>query len=1114
MIAIATNPPRIGLIAVALGLLPVPAGAQEAAAVDRSPEAIAFFEARVRPVLAENCLSCHGASKQNSGLRLDSRGAILDGGFIEGPGVYLDDPDASPLLLAVRHEIDLKMPPDGKLDDREIADLTRWVGMGMPWPDDATIPTPEDAADAGEAHWAFQPVGDPEPPAVSDPSWVESPIDAFILDRLDEEGIAPSPPADRRTLLRRASFDLIGLPPTPGEIDAFLDDPRPDDEAFAEVVDRLLASPHYGERWGRHWLDVARYADTKGYVFTEERRYPYAYTYRDYVVRAFNEDKPFDRFVVEQLAADALDLPEGDPALAAMGFLTVGQRFLNSKHDIIDDRIDVVGRGLMGLTISCARCHDHKYDPIPTADYYSFYGVFDSSTEPESLPLIAEAGEAGGPDREDFQKQLAERQAVVADFERSKWEAFNADFQDRLPRYLDAALALDFGEGLNLEGRGRDQKVDTEARARELSTRRLTAFLAKWSGLLERTRGGHDPIFSPWHALAELPAERFAEEAPGVLDALEADQGRPINPVITRALREPGPPATFAEVVARYGGALAESGDAEDPGRDRIAALFDRDGGPLAIARDEVTRYLERDERDEHRGLERKIDELQVRHPGAPPRAMVMVDSERPSEPVIFLRGNAGNRGPEVPRRFLRLIEGDDRQPFSEGSGRLELARKIADPENPLTARVMVNRIWMHHFGRPIVGTPSDFGTRSDPPTHPELLDFLARRFVEGGWSVKAMHRLIVNSNAYRQSSVDRPEAARVDPENLLLWRQNRRRLELEPMRDAMLAAAGRLDPSFGGRPTPSPSDPGGTRRTLYSMIDRTFLDGVYRTFDFGSTEVSNPSRPTTIVPQQALFLMNSPFVAEQARHLARRSAEEPGSTDPEARIQWLYRHLLGRPPEPGEVEVGVRFLSTQADRTEAPVSPWTYGFGAFDEGSARVVAFRPLAHWTGEAYQFGPEYPHPEGHYLRLQEAGGHAGSSREQAAIRRWVAQSDAVVRIEGRLAHRSAEGDGVRARVVAGDGGLLGEWTAHDGRERTIVDRYEVKAGEAIDFVVDCIGGAGFDSFEWAPEVQAEAPDGSVARFDARADFGGPPSPPPSPEEQYAQALLMTNEFLYVD
>jgi hypothetical protein len=997
------------------------------------------------------------------------------------------------------------MPPEDRLPDDVIADLGRWVAMGMPWPDDATIPTPEDAANLAEGHWAFQPVGNPEAPEVSDPSQVSSPIDAFILARLDEEGISPSPPADRRTLLRRVTFDLIGLPPTPDEVDAFLDDPRPDDLAFAEVAHRLLASPHYGERWGRHWLDVARYADTKGYVFTEERRYPYAYTYRDYVVRSFNEDKPFDRFILEQLAADALDLPEGDPSLAAMGFLTVGQRFLNSKNDIIDDRIDVVSRGLMGLTVSCARCHDHKYDPIPTADYYALYGVFDSSTEPESLPLIDELAVAEGPDREDFLRQLREREAKVEEFVRSKRDEMNADLRDRFPRYLDGALAIDFDV--------RGGSLDAEARERELSTRRLGAFTERWKALLEGSKDDDDPIFSPWHALAALPAEQFAERAAETVAGLVADEQAPLNPMIARSLTEPSPPATFPEAVARYGEAFSAAvGAAEgEAGRGALVALLE---GPLAVPPEHTTRLFERDERNTERELTRKVDELQVSHPGAPPRAMVMVDNETPSEPVIFLRGNPGNRGPQVPRQFLRLIEGEGRQPFALGSGRLELARKIADPENPLTSRVMVNRIWMHHFGRPIVGTPSDFGTRSDPPSHPELLDDLARRFVASGWSIKAMHRLILNSNTYRQSSLDRPEAAAVDPENLLLWRQNRRRLELEPMRDAMLRVAGRLDPSFGGRPRPSPSDPAGTRRTLYSMIDRTFLDGVFRTFDFGSTEVSNPSRPSTIVPQQALFLMNSPFVAEQARHVALRSAGASGSNDPEARIRWLYRTLLGRPPEPIEVEVGLRFLSSQSARAEAPESPWRLGFGGFDERSGEVVGYQDLPHWTGDAWQFGPEYPHPEGQYLRLQAEGGHVGHGPDRAVIRRWVAPRDATVRIEGKIAHDSAEGDGVRARVVAGKGGLLGEWTALDGRARTDVGPYVVEAGETIDFVVDCIGTPNHDSFRWAPTVQVEAPDGQVARWDARADFAGPLPPAPTAEEQYAQALLMTNEFLYVD
>ncbi|WP_152050455.1 PSD1 and planctomycete cytochrome C domain-containing protein [Tautonia marina] len=1108
----------VWLSAVLAVVSPQVSCAQEDRTTDWPPEALSFFEERIRPVLAEQCLSCHGARKQTSGLRLDSRSAILEGGLIEGPAVYLDDPAVSPLLDVLRHDSELKMPPDQKLADEVIGAFERWVQMGMPWPDDATIPTPEVVADASTTHWAFQARTDPAPPEVSDPSWIATPVDAFLRKRLDDEGITPSPSADRRTLLRRVTFDLIGLPPTPDEVEAFLQDPRSDDEAFADVVDRLLANPHYGERWGRHWLDVARYADTKGYVFTEERRYPYAYTYRDYVVRSFNEDKPFDRFILEQLAADQLDLPPGDPALAAMGYLTVGQRFLNNTHDMIDDRIDVISRGLMGLTVSCARCHDHKYDPIPTADYYSLYGVLNSSTEPDTLPLITELVDSKGPERDDFLRQLREREAAIETFLRSKRDEINSDFQRRSRSYLEATHVIQSTGELGSAGRRRDDNaIDREARARELPPRRLGAFLDKWTTMVEQSDPSTDPILAPWHALATLPPESFADNAAQMLESLSSNTALEVNPIIKAALVQPAPPATFAEVIERYAQAFSDrsEGETDQPGRSALDALFLPESGALAVASiDEAQRLLERDERNEQRNLERKAEELQVNHPGAPPRAMVMVDTEKPREPVIFVRGNPGNRGPEVPRQFLQLLEGDDRRPFSQGSGRLELAQKIADPSNPLTARVMVNRIWMHHFGQPIVGTPSDFGTRSDVPTHPELLDFLASQFVKRGWSIKEMHRLILNSRSYRQVSLDRPEATAIDPENRLLWRQNRKRLELEPMRDAMLAVSGRLDARFGGRPSPSPSVPDGTRRTLYSMIDRTFLDGVYRTFDFASTEVSNPNRPQTIVPQQALFLMNSPFMAKQARALADRCRDEAASDESTDRIRRMYQLLYGRLPEPSELELGERFLNNPGTMAEPLQSQWSYGFGRFDEDSQRVIQYQDLPHWTGNAWQFGAEFPHPEGGYLNLKAEGGHVGNGPDQAAIRRWTAPETGIVRIEGRLVHRNSNGDGVRGRIVSESSGLLGEWVAHDGRSRTVVPSFEVHAGEVVDFVVDCLETTNHDSFEWSPVVTLETSDGSQATWDSRSDFHGPAIAPPTPEEQYAQALLMTNEFLYID
>jgi cytochrome c553 len=709
-----------------------------------TPQAAEFFETKVRPVLATYCTSCHGPSHQRGGLRLDSRAAFTKGGD-DGPVMVPGDPAHSALIQAVRREGDVKMPPKEKLPDDAIAALTAWVRMGAPWPEEAaTAPVTHDDASVAAArttHWAFRPVRAPALPAVKDPAWAQNPIDRFVLSRLEEKGLAPAPPADRRTLIRRVSFDLTGLPPTPEEVDAFVNDPSAD--AYEKLVDRLLASPHYGERWGRYWLDVARYADTKGYFFESERRYPFAYTYRDYVIRSFNEDLPYDRFITEQLAADKVELGADKRPLAAMGFLTLGRRFLGNVHDIIDDRIDVVSRGLLGLTVACARCHDHKFDPIPQKDYYSLYGVFASSVEPNVLPAI------GDP--------------------------------DPTPEYLAFQKAL----------------------------------------------------------------------AP-----LQAD-------------------------VTRY----------EDEHRDELRAG-------------------NRKFRDGLRALQKKVDELRVTHPGSPPQAMVLADAPTPTTPHVLLRGNPNNVGEAVPRQFLLVLAGPNRQPFKEGSGRLELARAIASRDNPLTARVLVNRVWLHHFGQGLVRTPSNFGLRGEPPTHPELLDYLAGTFMDQGWSIKKLHRLILLSRTYRQAADGDPRGEGMDPENRLLGRMNRRRLDFEALRDSLLTAAGRLDPRVGGRSVDLVQAPYTTRRSVYGFIDRQNLPGLFRAFDFASPDSSSPQRYETTVPQQALFLMNSPFVVEQARRLAAR-ADVVAHEDGPGRIEYLYRLLFGRAADPEEVTLGLQFLET-----------------------------------------------------------------------------------------------------------------------------------------------------------------------------------------------------------
>jgi mono/diheme cytochrome c family protein len=704
------------------------------------PQALEFFEKNVRPVLVENCHSCHGSAKQKGGLRLDSRASLLQGGD-SGPVLNRTDPEKSLLLQAVRQEGDLKMPPKGKLDARAIQALTAWVKMGSPWPAEVAqgkTPTRNGVAVSSQ-HWAFQPVRKPAIPTVKNKAWVRTPIDAFVLARLEEKGLTPAPPADRRTLIRRVTFDLIGLPPTPEEVAAFEADRSPG--AYERLIDRLLASPHYGERWGRHWLDVARYADTKGYVFTEERRFPYAYTYRDYVIHAFNTDLPYDRFVLEQLAADQLPLGEDHRPLAAMGFLTLGRRFLNNPHDIIDDRMDVTVRGLQGLTVGCARCHDHKYDPIPQTDYYSLYGVFASSVEPRDLPLL------GQP----------EPTEAYASYER-------------------------------------------ERKKRE-------------------------------EAVAQFREEHKSELAAG-----------------------------------------------------------------------------NRKFRDELRALQKKIDAWDVTAAGAPARAMVLNDAPVPRTPHVFKRGNPNLLGDEVPRQYLQVVTGAERKPFRQGSGRLELAQAIANSGNPLTARVLVNRVWGWHFGQGIVRTPSDFGLRGEPPTHPELLDYLAATFVENGWSIKRLHRLLLLSSTYCQASDTSPATVALDPDNRLLGRMNRQRLDFESLRDALLAVAGRLDPTAGGRPVELTTAPFSTRRSVYGFIDRQNLPGVFRMFDFASPDASTPRRYVTTVPQQALFLMNSPFVVEQARHFAARP--ELAGLSEEERLQRMYRLAYGRAAEPEEIELGQRFLA------------------------------------------------------------------------------------------------------------------------------------------------------------------------------------------------------------
>ncbi|AGA26110.1 PSD1 and planctomycete cytochrome C domain-containing protein [Singulisphaera acidiphila] len=1095
--------PGFGLI---LGILSI-AHADALAQPDAGVPSTDFFEARVRPMLVDSCIRCHGAKKQSSGLRLDSREAILEGGE-NGPAIVPGSPDTSLLVQVVRHSHEeIKMPPKGKLPAPAIEALAEWVAHGAPWPK-GTVLTAAEKDEATEKHWAFQPVRQVKAAPAKSQSWGSSTIDAFILAKLESEGMSPSEQADKRTLIRRATFDLIGIPPTATEIEAFEADHTPD--AFAKVVERLLASPHYGERWGRHWLDVARYADTKGYVFNEERRYPYSYTYRDYVIRSFNEDLPYDQFLLQQIAADRLPQDGNTQPLAALGFLTVGRRFLNNQQDIIDDRIDVVTRGLLGLTVACARCHDHKFDPIPTADYYSLYGVFASSNEPADPPLITPT--ATNADSVAFEQELSARRAKVDTYLAAKRAEIQKDLGSRIEPYFLAAFDLEFNPN--------HPKLDDRARTGSLPPNRLRLAITHWKTHLDAARKKADPILGPWLAFAAIPEADFARLAGDVAKSLATSKPSESNAVVV-ALFAAQPPTGMNDVAKRYAALLAKAESRGEPGNDAststdelawqsIRRVLHENGGPLGVKSEEVTGTFDVEEQNQLKNLQNEVAGLSTTHPGAPPRAMVLNDAPQPVNPQIFVRGNPGRPGKSVPRQFLEVLAGAKRTPFADGSGRLDLAKAIIDPSNPLTARVLVNRIWMLHFGTGLVATSSDFGLRSDPPSHPELLDDLAAEFVRSGWSIKSLHRRMMLSSVYQQRSENKPDSLVKDPANRLLWRFPRRRLEFEPMRDALLAVSGRLDDTLGGRSVDLTATPFTTRRTVYGFIDRQNLDGVYRTFDFASPDATSPRRYVTTVPQQALFLMNSPFVIDQARQLATTTGALP---DPETRIRDLYRRIYGRSPELAELSRGLRFVNQRAN-DPSPATPeiWQSGFGGVDDSTQRVSRFVPFPHWTGTTWQYSPNLPDPEKSYLHLNAGGGHVGNDPQHAAIRRWTAPQDATITIDGTLAHPSQEGDGVRGRIVASRSGTLGDWVAQHGNVPTRVERYEVKAGETIDFVVDGRTNPNFDTFGWSPVVRKIGP--ARAEWKATAGFQGPATPPLNPWEEYAQVLLLTNEFMFVD
>jgi len=850
-----------------------------------------FFESKIRPMLIEHCYECHSIESSESGgnLRLDTSEATRRGGD-RGAAVVPGNVDASLLLKAVSYaDPDMEMPPSGKISNEEIEQLRNWIASGAFDPrvdkdDSAGEKKPSPMDRSPESHWAYVAPERANFPSKIRPDAADG-IDVLFLEAGSVKGLSPSPVAERSTLIRRLYFDLTGLVPSEILIAEFVSDRHP--LAYERLVDRLLASPEFGERFGRHWMDVARYADTVGYDFGgKDRRLVGSERFRDWSIRSFNVDMPYDEMIRNQLSGDRTDPDNANGNLDAMGFLTVGRKFQN-RNDLIDDRIDVITRGLLGVTVACARCHDHKFDPVPTKDYYALAGILMSSVAPEN---------------------------------------------------------------------------------------------------------------------------------------------------------------------------------------------------------------------------------------GASP--LMMKDSDKPQDERVMLRGQPNNRGEIAPRQFLTALRKPGEPRFNDGSGRAELVERIVAPDNPLTYRVMTNRVWSQLIGVPLVATPSDFGFRTEPPAVPAVLDDLALDLSQHK-SIKRLVRRIVMSTTYRRSTQTNAEALDLDPENRYAMRGQRRRRDFESLRDSMLEVSGAMERLISSEPIDISVVGSRPRRSVYAFIDRQNLPGVFRTFDVASPDTHTPSRHYTTVPQQALYLLNSPLVVETAITTAGRVTSMLGesSTDAQRFAEAMFLRILGRRGTNAELIIAEEFLRKElnaAGPIPAPQSLWNYGLATIDE-SGFVKKLETLATFQDKAWQYSSTYPDPAEGYARLADDHGHPGNGKTGAVVRRWKTPGSGTIHVNAFIGHKQDQGDGIRVTFAIGEKVQI--QTAQKNGERFLEPMsWPIKNGEFLDLIVDDNGSTSHDSFTFRTRIRFEGDDGRIIEANSVDDFSGPSTAPHrepmTRQEQLAQLLLISNEFAFVD
>lgn len=944
-----------------------------------TPGTAPTFEVDIRPIFRTHCFDCHGAAEEKKGgldLRL-VRFQIAGGD--SGAAVVPRDPDDSYLLERIRAG---EMPPSGeKLSPSEIDTIARWIAGGAK----TERPEPESIApglgitEEERSWWSFRRIERPAIGVQATELRVRTQIDALLRASMPE-GLSFSPDADKRSLIVRSYFDLLGLPPTPDEVEQFVKDPSAD--AYEKLVDRLLASPHYGERWARHWLDAAGYADSDGGAMQDPVR-TWAFKYRDYVIRAFNSDKPFDRFLQEQLAGDELarairgDLsPAQIDLLTATGYLRTaadgtasGDNTPETRNQVVADTLKIVCSSLLGLSVACAQCHDHRYDPIPQTDYFALRAVFEPALD---------------------------------------WQAWKTPNERQVSLYTAA---------------NRQQAAEIEVEAQKIAAERAVKLAAYMAEALDKELTKYDePLRSELRAAYQIAAEKRSDAQKQLLDQ--------------------HPSVNISEgVLYQYNQAAA----------------------------DDLKKF------DERMGM------VRAKKPAEEFVRVLIEPSAHVPETKLFHRGDYRQPMQTISPGTLSVCSPENgRTEFAAKSldlpttgRRLAFARWLAGPDNPLTARVIANRVWMHHFGRGIVATPADFGRLGTMPSHPALLDWLASELRDSGWSIKHLHRAIMLSTAYRQSSRREPTQIAIDAENRFYGRQNVARLDAETLRDRVLTATGALDRTMFGPPVGIIEDDAGQvvvtanvyRRSLYVLQRRTQPVALMQAFDAPVMATNCESRSSSTVATQSLMLMNGEFWLGRAMALADRAQREPTKDAPTT-------------------------LTVDLPQRWEPAAPlWQFGYGTCDVASGRTTSFTPLGHWTGSSWQGGKDLPDERSGWVFLNADGGHPGNNPDFAAIRRWTAPAAGVLTVGGTLSHGSPNGDGVRSRIVVSSLGIAGEWSAHNGQAPTVVEKINVSAGDTVDFITDCREHVTSDSFTWHVALSLKQGDSVAASFRSNEGFHGP-------------------------